>query len=604
MPYAWIQPREDLKALARDPRYADVVSGMRERVNYWQTNFADTPEQKCGWLHNYVCPKCTGYLHFDADRPDVHECPECHIRVENTREIMEAWVYLKRFQIAERLKDAAVLYRMDGQPEDLAFITRVVDFYAPHYVQFEEYGIYAGRGRIMGQSLCEAVWSVNVLKALLIAGFDGKSAQCQRWHHLLFLPIARLVVAQTGMIHNIPLWHAVAAFCAGVFFGDERLVRTTLGGDLGLTQQVTQGFTRDGIWFENSSGYHYYAMAAATGMCVFARWAGMEETMAEVFRRVIAAYTALPRLAFQDGTLTAFNDSSRTEGRKGIASQRDLYLEGARLFAGMEGAEDIAALIAGHDVEGTRGAFLFGVPKATGHVKMPASIHLKHNCVGVLRAGDIEVFVKYGNLSRSHAHPDALQISLPGFSDDPGVPGYGSPFHRGWYTQTLAHNTFVVDSKSQRPDARGQGELSDDGNSFDMRVTDAYPGVTATRALTAAGNTLTDRMTVTCEEEHTIDWVFHASGEADFTGQMAPATLPEQDNGYNYLADVQKVTGPFAARFLRDGKTLSLALDELPADAAIYVAISPDNPATLKRHTIIVRTRAKEVAVAARYTVM
>ena len=264
MPYAWIQPREDLKALARDPRYADVVSGMRERVNYWQTNFADTPEQKCGWLHNYVCPKCTGYLHFDVDRPDVHECPECHIRVDNTREIMEAWVYLKRFQIAETLKDAAVLYRMDGQPEDLAFITRVVDFYAQHYVQFEEYGIYAGRGRIMGQSLCEAVWSVNVLKALLIAGFDGKSAQCQRWHQLLFLPIARLVVAQTGMIHNIPLWHAVAAFCAGVFFGDERLVRTTLGGDLGLTQQVTQGFTRDGIWFENSSGYHYYAMAAAT----------------------------------------------------------------------------------------------------------------------------------------------------------------------------------------------------------------------------------------------------------------------------------------------------------------------------------------------------
>lgn len=604
MPFTWIQSREELKAIAHDPLYAGVVQDMRAKVAYWQANFTDSPKQKCGWLHNYVCPVCTGYLHFDVDKPDVHACHACNVQVENTREVMEAWVYLKRFEIAQTLKDAAVLYRMDEKPEDLQFIERVVDFYAEHYVQFEEYGIYAGRGRIMGQSLCEAVWSVNVMKALLIAGFDGKSAQCQRWHHLLFLPIARLVVAQTSMIHNIPLWHAVAAFCAGVFFGDERLVRTTLGGDLGLTRQVTQGFTRDGIWFENSSGYHYYSMSAATGMCVFARWAGLEEQTGELLDRVIRAYTALPRLRFADGTLTAFNDSSRKEGRSGIVSQLDLYLEGARLFQGLKGADEIAALLADQDVAGTRGAFLYGIPAATrGEQPAPASIHLAHNCVGVLRAEGIEAFVKYGNLSRSHAHPDALQFSLPGFSDDPGVPGYGSPFHRGWYTQTVAHNTFAVDGKSQRSDARGKGELTPDGRTFTMEVSDAYPGVAARRVLTAAGNTLTDRMTVTGDMEHTIDWVFHASGEAAFTGQLTEASLPEQDNGYNYLAHVQKVSGPFSARFLLNGKTLTLDLDELSADAAIYIAQSPDNPATLKRHTILVRTRAREMTVAARYSV-
>lgn len=604
MAFPWIQSRDILLKRAKDPSYQQVVADMRARVNYWQANFADSPQEKCGWHHNYVCPVCTGFLHFDAEKPDVHECPACHIQVDNTKLILEAWTYNKRLQISKMLKDAAVLYRMYEKPEDLAFIVRVVDFYAQHYVQFEEYGSYAGRGRIMGQSLDEAVWAVDVLKALLVAGFDGKSEQGQRWHHLLFLPIARLVVAQTGIIHNIPLWHAVAAFAAGVFFGDEWLVRHTLGGDLGLTEQITRGFTADGIWFENSSGYHYYSLTAALSMCVFARWAGKEEPLSTLFDRIIAGFTALPRLQFADGTLTAFNDSGRAEGRGGIQSQLELYLEAARLFEGMDGAQAIADLLAGHDVCGTRGAFLYGIPNsaATQQVQPCTSVHYAHNCLGVLRGGLVEVFFKYGNLHRSHAHPDALQISLPGFADDPGVPGYGSPFHRGWYTQTVAHNTFVVDGKSQIYDARGTASLSPDGHTITMEISDAYPGVKAQRTLSAQSDMLTDCLHVACEQEHIIDWVIHIAGEAEFTAQLVADSLPEQDNGYNYLRNVRRVIGTFSARFTHNERTLSLDYDELPAEAVIYVAESPDNPANQTRHTILVRTHAAEMAVTARYT--
>lgn len=604
MAFDWIRPAGELRALAGTAEYRQTVQGMRARVDFWQAHFEDDPAQKCGWMHNYVCPACAGFLRFDERQPLVHACPACGTVAENTRDVLEAWVYQKRQRIAASLRDAAVLYRMYARAEDLAYILRVVEYYAAHYVEFEEYGEHAGRGRIMGQSLDEAVWAVNVLQALLTAGFDGRSAQGRRWHHLLFLPIARLVAAQTGMIHNIPLWHATAAFAAGVFFGDERLVRATLGGELGLTQQITRGFTADGLWFENSSGYHTYAMTAATAMCGFARWAGMETELAGLFGRVAAAYAALPRLMFRDGTLTAFNDAGRAEGGGWLRSALELYLEGARVLAGTPGAEAIAALLQGQDARGARAAFLFGAPaKAAPAAAETGSVHLPHNCVGVLRAGGVEAFFKYGNLHRSHAHPDALQICLPGFSEDLGVTGYGSPFHRGWFTQTLAHSTFVVDGRSQRFDARGTGALSPDGQALHMQVEDAYPGVAARRDLAARDGTLTDRMEIVCDQAHTLDWVFHCAGEAVFSGELTDDALPETDGGYGYLTHVRRAAGPFSARFTRDGRTLRLAFDELPDGTALYVAESPDNPANRTRHTLLVRTRARRAVIGARYTV-
>nr|HML46925.1 heparinase II/III family protein [Clostridia bacterium] len=318
MAWSWIRSGEELLALSKEGAYASIAQGMRRRVDYWKTHFTDWPDRKTGWMHNYVCPVCTGFLTYDPDKPEEHRCPACGIAVENTKLVLEAWMYMRRFEIATTLVDAAILYVLEGDETDAAFVTRVVDFYADHYLEFEEYGINAGRGRIMGQSLDEAVWATNALKALMTIGFDGKSDRGQRWHQRLFLPISRLVVAQTSMIHNIPLWHASCAFCAGLFFGDERLVTTTVSGELGLRNQILKGFTEDSVWFENSTGYHYYAMNAATTACLFARWAGKQDQYVDLFDRVAGAYTALYKLRFRDRTMTAFNDSSRRDGVNGV----------------------------------------------------------------------------------------------------------------------------------------------------------------------------------------------------------------------------------------------------------------------------------------------
>ncbi|HML48775.1 MAG TPA: hypothetical protein PKE04_18695, partial [Clostridia bacterium] len=112
-----------------------------------------------------------------------------------------------------------------------------------------------------------------------------------------------------------------------------------------------------------------------------------------------------------------------------------------------------------------------------------------------------------------------------------------------------------------------------------------------------------DCMRVRCDAPRQIDWVFHSEGEAAFEGSMAEAGLPETENGYGYLTDVRRVEGPFAARFTINGETLSLKFRSLPENAAIYVTKSPNNPANLQRHTVIVRTKASEAEIQAVYTI-
>lgn len=603
MEWTWIRSRAQLQTLAAQSSYAKLLEELREHVDFWKAHFKDDPSQKTGWLHNYVCPTCGEKLLYNPQSDTEYLCPVCKEYVASTPLIKEAWIYLKRFEIENMLLEAAALYAVYGDPTDYDFVVRVVDFYAGHYAEFDEYGRYAGRGRIMGQSLDEAVWGVNVMRALMLIGFDGKSEQGRRFYKQLFLPMSRLVVAQSGAIHNIPLWHATCAFCAGIFFGDEWLVSHTLDGDLGLRNQILKGFTDDGIWYENSTGYHFYSAMASTNACLFARWTGRQDEFSELFARVIKAYTAVLRLRFRNGALPAFNDCNRDDSDHAIQNRLDLYTEAAHVFAGMPGAQAIADVVGQMEASPSLGTLLFETPQAAQAVQTSSSVHLAANCLATLRNESIEVFCKYGNLCRSHAHADSLEISIPPFSFDPGNPNYGSVLCSGFYRQTLAHSTFLIDGKSQSTIARGEATMSDDGRSITMEVKDAYPGVSARRTLLLDGCRITDTMQIECNAPHVIDWVFHSDGDAAYTGDITAATLPDQENGYAYLQNVRQASGDFRAAFVVGGKKLSLAFDALPKDASILLARSPGNPSSNLRHTTLVRAKNASFQLIATYEI-
>ena len=603
MDWTWIRPHAELVAMAKEPAYAALLAEYRKHVDFWEENFTESSENVTGWLHYYVCPVCSGKLHYDPLKPMEHVCPVCGHVAPNTPEILGAWQYCRRYDIEMTLSEAAVLYCIDGQQKDYDFIINVVDYYDTHYPEFDEHGKHAGRGRIMGQSLDEAVWAVYVMRALMMIGFDGCSEMGKRWYKNLFLPLSRLVVAQSNTIHNIPLWHEACSFCAGLFFGDEWLADRTYGGDLGLREQILRGFTDDGIWHENSTGYHYYSTTAATHACLFARAMGVENKYPDLFARVIKAYTAPLLLRFRSGEIPAFNDCSKEDCDQAVQFRLDQYIEAAHIFAGMPGAQAIADVIGEFDTKDQIGMLLYPVQVNPHGVKALGSVNLTHNKVATLRSEQLEVFCKYGNLGPSHAHADALEITIPPFSFDAGNPNYGSPLYRGWYTQTMAHNTFVVNETSQERNLKGESTLSADGQTFEMHIDGTYPGAFAKRNLHLAGNKLEDTLKVTCQEASTLDWMFHSDGDVTVAGGTEKAELPAKAEPYQYMTGVERLNAPSEVRFALNGKTLTVRFVSLPEGATVYLAQTPGNPSIHKRSTLMVRTHGTAAEVKAEYVV-
>ena len=142
------------------------------------------------------------------------------------------------------------------------FQLNAIRWYADNYHSFAGYGGHAGTGKVMGQSLDEAVWCRTPLNALFIIDFDGESDEGKRLYKSLFMPLSQLVIKQTRAIQNIALWHCAAAVGAAVLFRNNALLKQALNGRHGARAQISEGFSMDGLWFETPA-YHY-ALEAAT----------------------------------------------------------------------------------------------------------------------------------------------------------------------------------------------------------------------------------------------------------------------------------------------------------------------------------------------------
>jgi oligo-alginate lyase len=164
---------------------------------------------------------------------------------------------------------------------------------------------------------------------------------------------------------------------------------------------------------------------------------------------------------------------------------------------------------------------------------------------------------------------------------DPGQL-YGVPTHKTWDKQTVAHNTLVVDGRSQ---GRASGNLLQwqSKPQFTVAVADAVvanPQAKLTRALLMTPEYLLDVDDVRTQDGavHTFDWVVHNFGAEHLSAGTVPTKAPGAQDGYELLTDNREAhpSGPFTATFTRDnGTSLRVLLPAQPTLQAVYTGIAP-----------------------------
>ena len=499
---------------AADPRWADVVRRVEDDLRDLRDHFSDETDLLCGWGHNFVCPRCAARLTFDFLEPlrpgRTYRCPHCGTEAAGPL-LDQAWLYHYRQHYAAHLLSAALADRF-GNKDAAPLIARVLDHYADRYAGYPLHGQYAGKGRVMGQSLDEAVFALHLLRAVAVCWDRFSPAQTERWYRKLFAPLADTIFPQANAIHNIPLWLQVAVGAIGLIFDKPEQLRRAMAAPYGIPNQAAEGYTADGFWNEYSTHYHYYATEALTFFAAFA--VGTPE--GDVTGVLAKAYR-VPSLLSPDGyALPSLNDGWYPLNAGLYAPQ--LFLAARVLQDRPEAALLTAQLDAVRrrqpDAFYTPVGLLFGTEALLGGHPVPAAsrtpVCFPATGLAVL-PGPVFCILKSGVVRESHMHQDALSVLLPPFSDDLGTPGYSHPLTPGYYRQSLSHNTVLCDGQGQQGGVKAHRLTAVPGG-FRAEVPELYPGVHAIRTVTVQGGQVCDEIELTADAPHAFTLLFKADG--------------------------------------------------------------------------------------------
>ncbi len=543
---------QDWAASARDAILERAASWPESHLEAWQLERFELPPEGGQWIQYYVCP-VHGYSLTFVDAT-THACP--------MGETYSGWpydqvIYTRRIDDAgNAAADLGLAYRLTGQIEYAEEAAEILLAFADTYLLWpihDEHDVPMIDGaRAHAQTLDEAVWLIPVAWAYdLIADSpvlsDEDGARIQRF---LLRPAAQVLqhYKQKG---NWQVWHNAGIAAVGYTLGDRTLIDIATGSRAGMSHLLRFGVNNDGLWWEGTWSYHFYALQPFTWFAEMSRRAG-EDTYADP--HLAAMYAAPLDMLLPDLTLPAFNDSHGTR----ITSYAWAYeVAWSRL------GDPRAAAVAGMVPRG-RWALFFGtetLPQETLPPQGPAL--LEDSGYAVLRQpgadGTSYVALDFGPHGGWHGHYDKLSFISYGAGAlmglDPGTQSYAAPTHDTWDKKTVAHNTVVLDERNQ---VRNSGNLGwfhalPDLSAVRADAGGAYPGARAARTQVLVAEYLLDRFDIAAltPARHTFDWIYHNPGLLSSDLDLEPYDGLPDTWGYQNLTGTlaATATGPWQVTF-------------------------------------------------------
>ena len=506
-----------------------------------------------GGQHNqwYQCDVCQLGLKTIDDTH--HECPRCR-KVYSGEPYDDVIFARQHVANLHRMADAAWAYAITGDPKYAQAAASVLLGYAERYTTYPYHtasrSILSGwsGGHLFEQTLNEA----NHMAEQIAPAFDLihdaavlSDADRAAIRNGLIVPMLENMDRNKGGKSNWQTWHNAGMLAGGAVLGDERWVAKAICDPKnGFVYQMHASVSAEGMWYENSWGYHFYTLGALVRIVEGARRLGIDLWSHPALRRM---FTLPIEYALPDGSLPRFGDDVQTSARE--ASE---YLEYA-----WPASRD-PSLLPYLNERPTWNSILLGrTPEPR-----PASPRLDsrlfpnagHAILRTAGPGQLAAAMTFGPYGGFHGHYDKLSFVFFGHGCELGVdPGraasqaYRLPIHSRWYKASLGHNLVLVDRASQRA-ASGELECFS-GNSVPAgvcavavaRCQEAYPGVVQRRLLCLLSDYLLVVDYLSSDRPHRFDWVYHSRGSAaQASAATQAADVSQAFAGAEYLNNVKK----------------------------------------------------------------
>jgi hypothetical protein len=614
--------------------YDGVIASADQALN----ETVAVPNTGGQWTHYYSCPKHG--VRLVTESPTRHVCPF-------GGEVYSGWpfddvvVSFTHHRYTSQLQDLGLAYALTGEQRYAQRARDILLAYAEKYPRYRIHDVRGGDARSGGkrfaQTLDEAVDLVRVAWAYdLICGVSGigggplipanssgrgslgaqrsvqgiAAMQEPRWNALsaqerevierdFLRPSVEVISRNRAGKSNWQSWHNAGMAAVGFCLGDEAMVHAALDDPQnGFRYQMQASVLCDGSWYEGAPSYHFYALAALVYTVEAAARSGIKLYENPRYR---ALFDAPLGLVYPDLTLPALNDADRFS----LGGQQRLYEAAYARF----GDKRYAAVIDRGNRQSIE-ALLWGADRVPADATLRLeSVNLDGLGCAILR-DDGEpngryLLLDYGPHGGGHGHPEKLQIVFYGLGQelapDAGRLAYSVPLHRTWYRQTLAHNTIVVDEKSQAPTEGKLVLFHRDAGFQAVRAvaTEAYEGVALDRTVIMTPGYVLDVFRAHSERPHTYDWVYHNAGRVRYDGEASALRMPlAREEGYQHLGGLRRaeVAGTWRAVWEVEGGQVRLTAADGCGPAEVFLADAPGQPPTTRMPLVICRRKGEGAA--------
>jgi len=551
-----------------------------------------------GGQHNqwYQCDKCQMALKtVDAHH---HKCPKCG-KVYSGFPYDNVLYGRTHSRNIRRMEDAAWAWAVTGERRYAEFAAKVMLGYADRYLGYpmlhahvsdksidvaaQKHGRYKSAGHLWEQTLNESMGMIPLATAYDLIHDSGvlSDDEKRRVETRFIRAMAECIDVHKAGKSNWQTWHNAALLWAGAVLGDETMVRAAMDRPKnGFAFQMKASVSPEGMWYENSWGYHYYTLSAMTHIAEGARRLGIDLYSHPLLRGM---YTLAFDYVMSDGSLPRFGDAVQSTPHARLNEQAYAAYGDERILSTLSAKGTWGSVLLGRDMSKK------AAPPA------PASKVIRGAGHAILRTngpGKLSAAMTFGPYGGFHGHFDKLSFVLFGHGQELGVdPGraksqaYRLPIHRQWYKASVGHNVVLVDGKGQK-EADGKLLAFAANGSYSAVAADAGPAfenVTHQRflLLTPTYLLVVDRLKSKDDKEHTFDWVYHnRGGKATCDLPKADTTLGDHP-GYRYLKDVSAhclgEAGNIVVTFPGEKATAHLRMAGLPYDQVftVFTATGP-----------------------------
>lgn len=533
------------------------IIGIRPSAEYWLTQTIEIPSRS-GHMHHFYC-ECGTRLELPKDRrphPETgYKCPACgkEFKGEKFDAAVRWWMHN---DLALGARNLALVYAVEG---DKRFAWKSAEILLKYATAYPGPHTSLLEGGMMYQSLCEAVWAIMLAHAYDLIYDSGVLSDREKYkiETRLLKPIAQgLIRVRTQ--GNWESWHLSAIGVIGYAIGDRDLIEYAIGR---FKEQITEELGDDGLWPESVHAYHFYPLTAFLYLAEAAYHNGVdlynwEARPGKGLRLMFSApiqymYPNMQLPAINDGWYRSFMPFDLYElayARYGDPAFGWILKEGYRRGVGCR--QGIWAL-------------LYGMPLEKD---LPApelkSVNFPVLGIAILRSpGGAMLTFDYGP-HLGHGQRDKMGITL--FANgkvccaDYGTPGYGSRIME-WFVNTPAHNTIVVDNKSQELTKESRLTCFSKGQTLEVaeaETAEAYPGVLHVRSVIRVDDNFIVVDTLRSQTEHTYDFFLRFDGRIVLDSDR-PVT---KSLGYPYVSEKSQfdATGDWSLHCESDGQGVLL----------------------------------------------